>query len=100
MSKPGSMKDPQTISGPDDEAHKLAVSLKDQIEAKAGTKFDTFQPIEYATQLVNGTNYFIKVKTGDNEAVHVRAWRSFQDPTPSLHSVKTGKKVEDPLEYF
>jgi len=56
-----------------------------------------------STQLVNGTNYFIKVKTGDDEAVHLRVWKGFQDADLSalqLHSIKQGKSLGDALEYF
>lgn len=61
------------------------------------------QKINRYFQLVNGTNYFIKVKTGDNEAVHVRVWKGFQDADLSalqLHSIKQGKALSDPIEYF
>jgi hypothetical protein len=51
-------------------------------------------------QLVNGVNYFIKVKVGGDEAVHVRAHKGFQDPHATLHSIQSDKKVSDDLEYF
>jgi cystatin-A/B len=54
----------------------------------------------FVLQLVNGVNYFIKVKVGDNEAVHVRAHKAFKEPHPTLHSIQSGKTLEDNLEYF
>ena len=37
------------------------VQVKSQAEAMAGAKFKEFKAISYRTQLVAGTNYFVKV---------------------------------------
>ena len=34
--------------------------------------FETFDPVCYTSQVVAGTNYFIKVRTSDAELVHIR----------------------------
>jgi len=85
-----------------DEAHHIAAKVRAEVENQAGKK-SVWEPVEYSTQLVNGTNYFIKVKTGDNEAVHLRVWKGFQDADLSalqLHSIKQGKSLSDALVYF
>jgi len=37
--------------------------VKAHAEAHANKKFDVFEPVEYKTQVVCGTNYFVKVRT-------------------------------------
>eukprot|EP00026_Physarum_polycephalum_P022537 Phypoly_transcript_26695.p1 GENE.Phypoly_transcript_26695~~Phypoly_transcript_26695.p1 ORF type:complete len:118 (+),score=17.76 Phypoly_transcript_26695:44-355(+) len=95
MAKVGGMKEVKPI---DADATAIASHVKADVESKAGKSFGTYEPVSYATQLVNGVNYFIKVKVGDDEAVHVRAHKGFQDPHPTLHSIQSGKKVSDDLE--
>ena len=36
--------------------------MREDVEGKAGKKFVEFVAIEYTTQLVAGTNYFVKVR--------------------------------------
>jgi len=38
------------------------VQVRENVETKAGKKFADFVAIEYSTQLVAGTNYFVKVR--------------------------------------
>eukprot|EP00854_Cymbomonas_tetramitiformis_P002069 gene2069-2766_t len=53
----------------------MAMSLKPAVEAKLGTTFATFQVAEVKTQVVAGTNYFFKVDTGSDSAVHLRVFK-------------------------
>jgi len=54
----------------------------------------------FATQTVNGINYFIKVVYGD-QAVHVRAHKALgEDGDITLHSLQGGKSLKDELVYF
>lgn len=58
--------------------------------------------VKYSTQVVAGTNYFIKAHVGNGRYVHVRAHK----PLPhtgkgvELHSVQTDKTETEPIEYF
>lgn len=52
----------------------------------------------YTTQVVSGTNFFLKVQFGDALYAHIRVWRGFQGEH-ELHSVQV-KQKDDPLEYF
>ena len=38
------------------------VQVREELETKAGKKFVEFLAIEYSTQVVAGTNYFVKVR--------------------------------------
>ena len=38
------------------------MQVREEVETKAGKKFAEFLAIEYSTQVVAGTNYFVKVR--------------------------------------
>ena len=50
-------------------------------------------------QVVAGTNYFVKITTGDAEAIHARIFKPLSGDA-EVHSVQTGKKAEDAIEHF
>ncbi|NXA21135.1 CYTA protein, partial [Ibidorhyncha struthersii] len=76
--------------------------VKPQFESRENRTYGNFNAIEYRTQVVAGTNYFIKVQVSDNEYVHLRVFQSLpnEDQGPSLVSFQTGKTRDDPLTYF
>jgi Cystatin domain len=39
----------------------LCIQVRQDLENKAGRKFTTYKALEVASQVVNGTNYFVKV---------------------------------------
>nr|XP_009683464.1 PREDICTED: cystatin-B [Struthio camelus australis] len=85
----------------------LAVSyerlkVKPQLEEKEGKIFDVFTAVEFKTQVVAGTNYFIKVHVGNDEFVHLRVFRSLphENKPLSLHSYQSSKTKHDELTYF
>lgn len=47
---------------------------------------------------VAGTNYFVKVETGD-EQVHLKIWKKL-DGTSELSAVQTGKSNADAIGFF
>ncbi|XP_032621241.1 protein MIX23 isoform X2 [Chelonoidis abingdonii] len=78
--------------------------VKLQLEEKANEKYLVFVAILYKTQVVAGTNYFIKVSVSNStdECVHLRVFQSLphENEGPSLTSYETGKTKADPLTYF
>eukprot|EP00296_Roombia_truncata_P002257 JP438190.1.p1 GENE.JP438190.1~~JP438190.1.p1 ORF type:complete len:123 (-),score=36.05 JP438190.1:110-478(-) len=85
----------------DDEIHDILSSVKDQVEAKTGKKYDVFKAISYGTQVVAGTNYFVKVHTGDASYIHVRIYSApWQQTVPEVSAVETDHSASDPVEYF
>lgn len=54
--------------------------------------------LSYATQVVAGRNYFLKIRLG-SEVVHARVYRNLQDQL-SLHSLQEGLSAEAPIAYF
>ncbi|NXF08416.1 CYTB protein, partial [Smithornis capensis] len=76
--------------------------VKPQVEEKEGKTFDVFTAVEFKTQTVAGTNYFIKVHVGNDEFMHLRVFRSLpQENKPlSLHSYQGSKTKHEELAYF
>ena len=61
-------------------------------------------PVTYATQVVAGINYFVKVQIlpangSQNFTAHLRIFRNLQGQE-SLASVEFPKEMEDPITYF
>jgi len=85
-----------------DDVRDMVNGLKGEIESKAGATYASFTPVKYATQVVAGTNYFVKVDVGNGSFVHVRIFKSLPNANqpPSVHSVQTGKTAGDHLDHF
>jgi hypothetical protein len=66
-----------------DEVIGVAQQVQGQVEAKTGKSYDKFQATEFATQVVAGLNYFIKVDTGANGFVFLRVFKGV------CHAVRT-----------
>jgi len=86
----------------DSEVREICESIKNEIETSIGKNLTTFEPIEYATQVVAGTNFFVKIKVGDGDYIHARIFRSLPHAgtTISLHSIQSGKTLQDPIAHF
>ncbi|NXE37456.1 CYTX protein, partial [Ptilorrhoa leucosticta] len=76
--------------------------VKAQFESQANTNCVVFTAIEYRTQVVAGTNYFIKVQVSGDQYVHLKVFQSlpYENQGPSLTGFQTGKTRDDPLTYF
>ncbi|GIY99825.1 cystatin domain-containing protein [Caerostris extrusa] len=84
---------------PDENVHQITRQVKDEVQAKTGLLFEEFVPVNYRSQLVNGTNYFIKVKHAPTQHLHLRVHRSFAGEV-TLSAFQLDKKLDDELEYF
>merc|ERR1712226_111795 len=92
-----------TEQKPADEAvQKHCDAVKAAVEAKTGKKYDVFEAKHYISQVVAGTNYFVKVHVGNNECVHVRIYQTLPHAGSELmmHGVQEGKNLDHPVEYF
>eukprot|EP00670_Eutreptiella_braarudii_P006212 CAMPEP_0174285428 /NCGR_PEP_ID=MMETSP0809-20121228/8764_1 /TAXON_ID=73025 ORGANISM="Eutreptiella gymnastica-like, Strain CCMP1594" /NCGR_SAMPLE_ID=MMETSP0809 /ASSEMBLY_ACC=CAM_ASM_000658 /LENGTH=97 /DNA_ID=CAMNT_0015381215 /DNA_START=28 /DNA_END=321 /DNA_ORIENTATION=+ len=85
-----------------EEVSTMVVALRSATETSAGVEFAVFEPIQYSTQVVAGTNYFVKVKTDEDQYVHVRIFQPLPHTgaPPEVHSVQVGKSEGDPIGHF
>ncbi|KNC49162.1 cystatin-A2 [Thecamonas trahens ATCC 50062] len=89
----------QAVKAADEMAKSVGVAMKEDIEAKTGKTYETFEVTHMATQNVAGTNYFLKIDVGEGSAVHARIYRGF-DGVLQLVAVQSGKTTDDQLVYF
>uniref|UniRef100_A0A9L0J5G6 Cystatin domain-containing protein n=1 Tax=Equus asinus TaxID=9793 RepID=A0A9L0J5G6_EQUAS len=78
------------------------VQVRSQLEEKENKKFPIFKAVEFRSQVVAGTNHFIKVQVGDDDFVHIRVFKSLphENKPPALSSYQTNKARHDELSYF
>ncbi|KAJ7401255.1 Cystatin-B [Pitangus sulphuratus] len=93
---------PSAVCPATDETQQIVQEVKSQLEEKEGKTFDVFTAVEFKTQVVAGTNYFIKVHVGNDEFMHLRVFKSLphENKPLSLHSYQSSKAKHDELAYF
>ncbi|KAL6464091.1 hypothetical protein MHYP_G00284820 [Metynnis hypsauchen] len=99
MSKTGGV-GPEMPATP--EVQQICDEVKLQVEQKTSRTFEVFVAKSFATQVVSGMNYFIKVQVGGEEYAHLKVFQSLPNAGHKLelHSVQTGKTLDEPIVYF
>ncbi|XP_073928648.1 cystatin-B isoform X2 [Castor canadensis] len=80
----------------------MQIEVKTQLEEKENQKFSTFKAVSFKSQVVAGTNYFIKVDIGNDEYVHLRVYQSLphENKPLTLSAYQVKKTKQDELSYF
>ena len=104
------------------DVQELISQVKEQVEAKLNGSFSAFEAVSYRTQVVAGTNFFVKaclrfysrraiqagfltvffiiqVHVGNESYLHLRIWRKL-DRQLELTDVQAEKLRTDPISYF
>jgi len=85
----------------DAEVQQIIESVKEQLISKTNQSIDFYTAVSYSTQVVAGTNFFVKVKIGDNKYIHMRIFRSLHPSEDlELHGIQENKTETDDLTYF
>lgn len=85
---------------PDASSTSVLLRVSSELRAALGLQSANTAPIllSYASQLVAGTNYFLKVRVG-GEVVHARVYQDLHGDT-RLVAVQRGHTADDPITYF
>merc|ERR1712159_626103 len=64
--------------------------------------FTMFTAHSYKTQVVAGTNYFVKVQYAEGKFAHVRIFEALPHTgaAPAVHAIQVDLSEDTPLEYF
>ena len=71
----------------------------EKAEKALGETYSEFEAVKYTTQIVNGTNYNIKVKVGGEKYIHIKVYvplPATKKPNELLEQAKD-KTLADPL---
>ena len=93
MSRVGGL---SVLHPPDARSSSILDSVIQQLDL--GVLTSLAKVLGYHTQVVNGTNFFLKVGAG-NRIIHVRAHQAL-DKTVTFVGKQEGKSVEEEITYF
>ncbi|XP_060226895.1 cystatin-A-like [Meriones unguiculatus] len=82
------------------EIQEIADKIKPQLEEQTNEKYETYEAVEYKTQVVAGVNYFIKVDVGGARYIITKAFSGIDDPGFELSGYQANKTRDDELTYF
>ena len=83
----------------DNDIKEIATGMKERAEKALGETYTEFEAVKYTKQIVNGTNYKIKVKVGGEKYIHIKVHVPLPNknaPNELLEQAK-GKTLADPL---
>jgi cystatin-A/B len=63
---------PGAAEDADEEIKKIAKGMKENAEKALGETYTEFEAVKFTRQIVNGTNYNIKVKVGGEKYIHIK----------------------------
>lgn len=81
---------------------RLKDSVSSRLPGEKQAKLAPFKAVSYKTQVVAGTNYFIKVAIdGGKEHIHLRVHKPLgENPIPALASHQEGHNEKSDISYF
>ncbi|CAF0927925.1 unnamed protein product [Brachionus calyciflorus] len=85
----------------DESIQSLVDQIASQISAHTGSNFPRLTAVSYKSQVVAGTNYFVKIDAGE-EHIHARIFQGLPHTgsVVELHGIERSKSHHDPIEYI
>ena len=83
----------------DEDVKILTYNMKEKVENALGETFDVYEPILYTSQIVDGTNYKIKIHVGNERYIHITIYVPlpvYNNPN-ELFEWESDKTLFDPL---
>ena len=77
-----------------DEVQLLVDGVKDAVGQELGAEVRELKATHFKTQVVAGTNFFVRVEDGEGKTLHLRIYRHFSG-TVQLHAVKHAEATEE-----
>lgn len=68
----------------DENVEKIVENVKEELEQKTGSKYESLKVVHYKTQLVSGINYFVKVSSRFASCLHSATFPLIMSPLFSL----------------
>lgn len=86
----------------DAEAQSILDEVREHIVAELGAEPTELTAVTYATQIVQGTNYFIKAHIGNKKFIHVRIYKTLPcyGGEVALHGIQKDKSEQESIAYF
>mmetsp|Transcript_27141 Transcript_27141/g.31312 ORF Transcript_27141/g.31312 Transcript_27141/m.31312 type:complete len:96 (+) Transcript_27141:36-323(+) len=83
----------------DTEFKDWVTGFKGAAETKSGETFEKFDALKYKSQVVAGTNYWVKVEVGSGKCAHVKILKPLPHTNEpgQVTEVQVGKTLEDEL---
>ncbi|XP_007175674.1 cystatin-A isoform X1 [Balaenoptera acutorostrata] len=80
----------------------IANTVKPQLEEKTNETYEEFEAVEYKSQVVSGTNYYIKIRVGNDCYTHIKVFESLphQNQPLTLLGYQADKSKDDELMGF
>ncbi|XP_069802088.1 cystatin-B-like [Dendropsophus ebraccatus] len=90
------------VNPADAEVQEVVQKVKAAFEAKSGVNTAEFKAVTFATQVVAGTNYFVKVSLGGGHFCHLRIYQPlpYTKQGPRLDGYELDKTEQDTISYF
>ncbi len=72
MAMPGGFREAREL---DEDEVLFFTQFKDHLQEQLNKQFETFQPVLVRSQVVAGTNYWVKYEVDDGEHIHVKIFK-------------------------
>ncbi|XP_072469921.1 cystatin-A-like [Notamacropus eugenii] len=84
------------------EIQKIVDKVKPQFEEKSNRKYDCLEAVEYRSQMVAGTVYFVKVHFGCDQYAHLKIFEPLPQTNKPMELLdyQTDKTKDDEVNYF